>query len=62
MRPSVIDDRAFTGLEAAMVFIAFIVVASVFSYVALMPFLYGSEDGGDCVLSGGARRFCRPDC
>jgi len=29
------DDRAFTGLEAAMVFIAFIVVASVFAYVAL---------------------------
>ncbi|MCK9276769.1 MAG: flagellin [Methanoculleus sp.] len=29
------DDRAFTGLEAAIVFIAFIVVASVFAYVVL---------------------------
>jgi flagellin FlaB len=35
MKPSAPDDRAFTGLEAAMVFIAFIVVASVFAYVAL---------------------------
>jgi flagellin FlaB len=35
MRPFALDDRAFTGLEAAMVFIAFIVVASVFAYVAL---------------------------
>ncbi|MDD4566686.1 Archaebacterial flagellin [Methanoculleus chikugoensis] len=29
------DDRAFTGLEAAIVFIAFIVVAAVFAYVVL---------------------------
>lgn len=29
------DDRAFTGLEAAIVFIAFVVVASVFSYTVL---------------------------
>ncbi len=29
------DDRAFTGIEAAIVFIAFIVVASVFAYVVL---------------------------
>jgi len=35
MRPLALDDRAFTGLEAAMVFIAFIVVASVFAYMAL---------------------------
>lgn len=35
MKPHVSNDRAFTGLEAAMVFIAFIVVASVFAYVAL---------------------------
>lgn len=35
MRSFALDDRAFTGLEAAMVFIAFIVVASVFTYVAL---------------------------
>jgi len=35
MKPFAPDDRAFTGLEAAMVFIAFIVVASVFAYVAL---------------------------
>ena len=35
MKPFAPDDEAFTGLEAAMVFIAFIVVASVFAYVAL---------------------------
>ena len=35
MKPFALDDRAFTGLEAAMVFIAFIVVVSVFAYVAL---------------------------
>ena len=35
MKPFAYDDRAFTGLEGAMVFIAFIVVASVFAYVAL---------------------------
>ncbi|MCE5337761.1 MAG: flagellin [Methanomicrobiaceae archaeon] len=29
------DDRAFTGLEAAIIFIAFVVVASVFAYVVL---------------------------
>jgi len=29
------DDRAFTGLEAAIVFIALIVVASVFAYVVV---------------------------
>ena len=35
MKPFAHDDSAFTGLEAAMVFIAFIVVASVFAYVVL---------------------------
>ena len=30
-----IDERGFTGLEAAIVFIAFVVVASVFAYVIL---------------------------
>ena len=29
------DDRAFTGLEAAIIFIAFVVVASVFAYIVL---------------------------
>ncbi|MHC1629400.1 MAG: archaellin/type IV pilin N-terminal domain-containing protein, partial [Methanoculleaceae archaeon] len=29
------NERAFTGLEAAIVLIAFIVVAAVFSYVVL---------------------------
>lgn len=29
------DEQAFTGLEAAIVFIAFIVVASVFAYTVL---------------------------
>ncbi|WP_292491583.1 archaellin/type IV pilin N-terminal domain-containing protein [Methanoculleus sp. 10] len=29
------DEQAFTGLEAAIIFIAFVVVASVFAYVVL---------------------------
>ena len=29
------DDKAFTGLEAAIVLTAFVVVAAVFSYVVL---------------------------
>jgi archaeal flagellin FlaB len=35
MNPHVENDQAFTGLEAAIVLIAFVVVAAVFSYVVL---------------------------
>jgi archaeal flagellin FlaB len=35
MNPHVENDHAFTGLEAAIVLIAFVVVAAVFSYVVL---------------------------
>ena len=51
MRPSVIDDRAFTGLEAAMVFVAFIVVASVFSYVALGTGFFTAQKTEETVYS-----------
>lgn len=51
MRPSVLDDRAFTGLEAAMAFIAFIVVASVFAYVALGAGFFTAQKTEETVYS-----------
>ncbi|MEA3282061.1 MAG: archaellin/type IV pilin N-terminal domain-containing protein, partial [Euryarchaeota archaeon] len=37
------DERAFTGLEAAIVLTAFVVVAAVFSYVVLGAGFFTSE-------------------
>lgn len=63
MKPFALDDRAFTGLEAAMVFIAFIVVASVFAYVALGAGFFTTQRTEQTVLLGGAAGwFYRPDC
>jgi len=35
-----LDDKGFTGLEAAIVLIAFIVIAAVLSYLALRHLLW----------------------
>ncbi len=51
MKPFAPDDRAFTGLEAAMVFIAFIVVASVFAYVALGAGFFATQTTEQTVYS-----------
>jgi len=51
MKPFAPDDGAFTGLEAAMVFIAFIVVASIFAYVALSAGLFTTQRTEQTVYS-----------
>jgi len=51
MKLFALEDRAFTGLEAAMVFIAFIVVASIFAYVALGAGFFTTQKTQDTVYS-----------
>ncbi len=51
MKPFTLEDRGFTGLEAAMVFVAFIVVASVFAYVALGAGFFTTRKTQDTVYS-----------
>jgi flagellin FlaB len=46
------DDKAFTGLEAAIVLIAFVVVAAVFSYVMLGAGFYTTQKSQEVVHTG----------
>ena len=46
------DENGFTGLEAAIVMIAFIVVAAVFSYVMLGAGFYTTQKSQDVVHEG----------
>jgi flagellin FlaB len=46
------NDRAFTGLEAAIVLIAFVVVAAVFSYVMLGAGFFTSQKSKEVVHTG----------
>ena len=46
------NDNAFTGLEAAIVLIAFIVVAAVFSYVVLGAGFFTTQKSQEVVHSG----------
>jgi len=48
-------DDAFTGLEAAIVLIAFVVVAAVFSYVLLGAGFYTTQTAQETVHSGVAQ-------
>jgi flagellin FlaB len=45
-------DRGITGLETAIVLIAFVVVAAVFSFVVLSTGLFSSERGKETVYAG----------
>lgn len=45
------DERAFTGLEASIVLIAFIVVASVFAYVVVGSGIYVAQKSREVVNS-----------
>lgn len=45
-------DRAFTGLEAAIVLIAFVTVASVFSYVVLGTGFFTTQKSQEVIHSG----------
>jgi len=46
------DDNAFTGLEAAIVLIAFVVVAAVFSYVVLGAGFFTTQKSQEVVHTG----------
>jgi len=46
------DENGITGLETAIILIAFVVVASVFAFVVLSTGLFSSERGKETVYSG----------
>ncbi len=46
------DERGFTGLEAAIVLIAFVTVAAVFSYVLLGAGFFATQKGQETVHTG----------
>jgi flagellin FlaB len=46
------EERGITGLETAIILIAFVVVAAVFSFVVLSTGLFSSERGKETVYAG----------
>lgn len=46
------DQRGITGLETAIILIAFVVVASVFAYTVLSAGIFSSEKGREAIHSG----------
>ena len=46
------DQRGITGLETAIIMIAFVVVASVFAYTVLSAGIFSAEKGKEAVHSG----------
>jgi flagellin FlaB len=46
------DERGITGLETAIIMIAFVVVASVFAYTVLSAGVFSSEKGKEAIHSG----------
>ena len=46
------DQRGITGLETAIILIAFVVVASVFAYTVLSAGIFSAEKGKEAVHSG----------
>jgi flagellin FlaB len=46
------DQRGITGLETAIILIAFVVVASVFAYTVLSAGIFSSEKGKEAVYAG----------
>ena len=49
------EDRGITGLETAIVLIAFVVVAAVFAFVVLSTGLFASERGKETIFAGLAK-------
>jgi flagellin FlaB len=47
-----IDERGITGLETAIILIAFVVVASVFAYTVLSAGIFSSQKGQEAVYTG----------
>lgn len=52
MKSVQLNERAFTGLEAAIVLIAFVVVAAVFSYVVLGAGFFTTQKAQETVYAG----------
>ncbi len=46
------DERGITGLETAIILIAFVVVASVFAYTVLSAGIFASQKGQEAVYAG----------
>jgi len=46
------DERGITGLETAIILIAFVVVAAVFAYTALSAGLFSTQKSSEAVYSG----------
>ena len=46
------DERGITGLETAIILIAFVVVASVFAFTVLSTGVFSAERGKETVLAG----------
>ena len=46
------DERGITGLETAIILIAFVVVASVFAYTVLSAGIFSAEKGKEAIHSG----------
>ncbi|MEE9286317.1 MAG: archaellin/type IV pilin N-terminal domain-containing protein, partial [Dehalococcoidia bacterium] len=46
------SQRGITGLETAIILIAFVVVASVFAYTVLSAGIFSSEKGKEAIYSG----------
>jgi flagellin FlaB len=46
------DERGITGLETAIILIAFVVVATVFAFVVLTTGVFSSERGKESVFAG----------
>lgn len=49
------DEQGITGLETAIILIAFVVVAAVFAFVVLSTGLFSSERGKEAVYAGLAK-------
>ncbi|MBF8266300.1 MAG: flab1 [Dehalococcoidia bacterium] len=46
------DQRGITGLETAIILIAFVVVAAVFAYTALSAGIFSAQKGQETIYSG----------
>ena len=52
LRRTSAEQRGITGLETAIILIAFVVVASVFAYTVLSAGIFSSEKGKEAIHSG----------
>ena len=54
------DQSGITGLETAIILIAFVVVASVFAFTVLSTGIFSAERGKETVFARAARRHEGP--